>query len=118
MDQVDDLTEEGRVIGAINTVFIPHDSVTGERRSYGPNTYCIGIREAFVQNFPDVVEASIGHASLVVGGGGACRRIQQSTVQVISRVEMVKAMPPWSSAVVMKLRGPSDIDHIIASPSE
>ncbi|KAI0896490.1 NAD(P)-binding protein [Annulohypoxylon nitens] len=72
MSAVDEVTAEGKVIGAINTVFIrrAHD---GSPRYIGTNTDCIGVRESFLQNFPDVLEHSTGKPGLVIGGGGACR---------------------------------------------
>ncbi|KAH8883733.1 NAD-P-binding protein [Thozetella sp. PMI_491] len=72
MSAVDEVIEEGRMIGAINTVFLrkgPH----GERRYIGTNTDCVGVREAFLQNFPDILEAANGKPGLVIGGGGAAR---------------------------------------------
>jgi quinate dehydrogenase len=33
----------------------------------------LAIREAFVQNFPDITSQSSGKPALVIGGGGACR---------------------------------------------
>jgi quinate dehydrogenase len=70
--EVDDLTEEGRMIGAINTVFIRLDE-KGNKRYIGTNTDCIGIRESFYQNYPDILKTSVGKPALVQGGGGACR---------------------------------------------
>lgn len=69
---VDDMTDEARAIGAINTIFLRcgiNDSV----RYIGTNTDCIGVREAFLQNVPCVRAQSDGRAALVVGAGGACR---------------------------------------------
>jgi quinate dehydrogenase len=69
---VDAITEEARTIGAINTVFI-RKSETGAIRYIGTNTDCIGVREAFLQNYPNVLTESTGKPALVIGGGGACR---------------------------------------------
>ena len=69
---VDAITEEARVIGAINTVF-QRKSPSGEIRCIGTNTDCVGVREALLQNFPEILLASQGAAGLVIGGGGACR---------------------------------------------
>ena len=44
---VDAVTEEGRMIGAINTVF-QRKSPSGEIRCIGTNTDCVGVREAFL----------------------------------------------------------------------
>ncbi|KAK9475047.1 Aminoacid dehydrogenase-like protein [Dipodascopsis tothii] len=72
MAEVDDVTEEGRAIGAINTVFVRLDAA-GRRRYIGTNTDCIGVRESFLQNFPGVVEAAAGRPGLIIGAGGAAR---------------------------------------------
>ena len=49
--EVDELTEEGSVIGAINTIFMRKDH-EGRTRYIGTNTDCIGVRDAFLQNCP------------------------------------------------------------------
>lgn len=69
---VDTVTEEGKMIGAINTVFLRKDA-DGTTKYIGTNTDCIGVREAFLQNFPGILEKSTGKPGLVIGGGGACR---------------------------------------------
>ncbi|KAI1140086.1 NAD(P)-binding protein [Hypoxylon sp. FL0543] len=72
MSAVDEVTPEGRIIGAINTVFI-RKAQDGRPRYIGTNTDCIGVREAFLQNFPDILKHSTGKPGLVIGAGGACR---------------------------------------------
>ena len=72
VEAVDAVTEEARMIGAINTVF-QRKSATGEIRHIGTNTDCVGVREAFLQNFPGILSESQGAAGLIIGGGGACR---------------------------------------------
>ena len=69
---VDDVTVEGRKIGAINTVFLRQDP-EGITRYIGTNTDCVGVREAFLQNFPNILEQSPGKPSMVIGAGGTCR---------------------------------------------
>lgn len=48
IEHLDDLTEEGREVGACNTVFFRHRS--GKRCLVGTNTDVIGIQEAFQRN--------------------------------------------------------------------
>lgn len=69
---VDEVTEESRVIGAINTVFVRR-AADDSPRYVGTNIDCIGVKEAFLQNFPGVVSISAGKPALVIGAGGACR---------------------------------------------
>ncbi|GAD92730.1 quinate dehydrogenase, putative [Paecilomyces variotii No. 5] len=70
---VDDLTEEARGIGAINTVFIRLDN-SGKRKYIGTNTDTVGIRESFLRNStPDQLKRGKGSPGLVIGAGGACR---------------------------------------------
>ncbi|KAF7555331.1 hypothetical protein G7Z17_g2247 [Cylindrodendrum hubeiense] len=95
MKECDDVTEEGRAIGAINTIFIRRDPDTGKKRYIGTNTDCIGIREAFLSNFPDVLSHSKGRPALVIGGGGAARSaiyalykwLGASEIYLVNRVE-------------------------------
>ncbi|KAJ9608142.1 hypothetical protein H2200_007130 [Cladophialophora chaetospira] len=67
---LDELTDEGRTIGAVNTIVIKTNP-DGSRLYSGTNTDCLGIRDAFFSN----VEGSPyrGKPGLVVGGGGTCR---------------------------------------------
>ncbi|KAJ5907391.1 NAD(P)-binding protein [Penicillium taxi] len=69
---VDEVTEEGRMVGAINTVFLRR-AADGSTRYIGTNTDTIGVRESFLQNCPGVLAQSAGKPALVIGGGGACR---------------------------------------------
>lgn len=103
MSEVDELTEEARMIGAVNTVFIRIDS-EGKKKYVGTNTDCIGIREAFLQNYPDMLSRSIGKPALVVGGGGACR-------------SAVYALWKWlgASKIYLVNRIPEEVDAIIAA---
>jgi quinate dehydrogenase len=73
MTECDRVTDEALAIGAINTIFIRKDPESNQNLYIGTNTDTIGIREAFVQNFPDITSQSSGKPALVIGGGGACR---------------------------------------------
>lgn len=73
MSECDRVTEEALAIGAINTIFLRKDPITNRPLYIGTNTDAIGIREAFLQNFPDILSQSSGKPALVIGGGGACR---------------------------------------------
>jgi quinate dehydrogenase len=71
---LDEITQEGRDIGACNTIFFKKD-VDGKRIMVGTNTDCYGVRDAFLQNLPEgrTAEWYKGKPGLVIGGGGACR---------------------------------------------
>lgn len=69
---LDELTDEARIIGAVNTTFVRLDS-TGKRRYIGTNTDCVGIRDAILQQNPSAVPFAKGKPAMVVGGGGAAR---------------------------------------------
>lgn len=71
VQHLDELTEEGRDVGACNTVFLKEKD--GKRIYCGTNTDVIGIREAFYQNVSNADEVFHGKPGLVVGGGGAAR---------------------------------------------
>jgi quinate dehydrogenase len=72
MSEVDEVTDEGRIIGAINTVFL-RKGADGSTRYIGTNTDTIGVREAFLQNTPKVCANAVGKPAMVIGAGGACR---------------------------------------------
>ena len=73
MAHVDAFTEEARLIGAINTVFVRLNDNTSERRYIGTNTDCIGMRDAFETSFPGIRNVVRGMAGMVIGGGGTAR---------------------------------------------
>lgn len=72
MPLLDDLTEEARAIGAVNTVFIRLDS-RGDRRYIGTNTDCVGIKETLLNNSHTVLDDARAQPALVIGAGGAAR---------------------------------------------
>lgn len=79
MNQVNELSQEASIIGAINTIYVRRDAVTGARRLIGANTDCIGIREAFLRSFT-ITDSNLtfeqrvrGRTALVIGAGGAAR---------------------------------------------
>ena len=55
---LDELTDQGREVGACNTIFL-RSGPNGERRYIGTNTDVVGIREAFAQNVPGIYEVRI-----------------------------------------------------------
>lgn len=67
LQHLDDITEEGRAVGACNTIFRRDDKLIGT------NTDIIGIRESFVQNVASPDQIYQGRPGLVIGGGGAAR---------------------------------------------
>lgn len=70
---VDDMTEEAKGIGAINTIFIRLDN-SGKRKYIGTNTDTIGVRESFLRNStPEELNKGKRSPGLVIGAGGACR---------------------------------------------
>jgi quinate dehydrogenase len=71
---LDELTPEGRAIGAINTIFLQKSPSDGTPKLIGTNTDCIGVREALKQNVtPQVFESWKGKAGAIIGGGGTSR---------------------------------------------
>ena len=69
---LDDVTPEAKIIGAVNTVFVRLDGEK-RRRYIGTNTDYIGIRDAFIINYPNILTECKNKPGMVVGGGGACR---------------------------------------------
>ena len=71
---LDELTDEGQAVGAVNTIFFRQEAQTGKNLFIGHNTDTIGIRDAFLNNVPSSkMEASRGKPGLIIGGGGTCR---------------------------------------------
>jgi quinate dehydrogenase len=70
---LDEVTQEGKDIGACNTIFFKERD--GKRIMCGTNTDCYGVRDAFLQNLPpgETRDLYRGRPGLVIGGGGACR---------------------------------------------
>lgn len=74
LSHVDDVTSSGKVIGAINTVFLRRDKTTGKTKRIGTNTDSIGISRSFT-SLPSSLVSPEGknRPGLVIGGGGASR---------------------------------------------
>ncbi|KAJ9636446.1 hypothetical protein H2204_005279 [Knufia peltigerae] len=102
---VDNLTEEARIIGAINTIYLRDNPSSNSRTYIGANTDCIGIRDSFLRAFPGVEEICRGQPALVIGAGGTSRAaiyalwkfFDVSTIYLINRSfseieEVVKSM--------------------------
>lgn len=106
VELVDALTDEGKKIGAINTIFTRVNG-KGEKIYVGTNTDCIGVRESFLQNCPGVLEKARGRPALVIGGGGACR-------------SAVYALDEWlgASEVYMVSREPQEVVDVTKSFQE
>jgi len=66
---LDGLLEEGRIIGAVNTIIIKEKD--GSKIYVGTNTDCIGIRDALLSKKPE--KEPKGSAGMVIGGGGTTR---------------------------------------------
>ncbi|KAF1833239.1 hypothetical protein BDW02DRAFT_570225 [Decorospora gaudefroyi] len=99
LQHLDGLTEEGRDVGAVNTLFVQEDA-SGNRLLMGTNTDVIGIRDAFAYN----VDASKYHnrPALVIGGGGAAR-------------SAVYALKKWmkASAIYLVNRDAEEVEAVI-----
>jgi len=67
MQYLDDITPEGRAVGACNTIFRRGSQFVGT------NTDTIGVRESFYQNVRNPEEIFHGRPGMVIGGGGAAR---------------------------------------------
>jgi quinate dehydrogenase len=68
---LDGLTDEGREVGAVNTVIVQKQE-DGKRVYIGTNTDVIGIRDSFLYNVSDPTIFA-NKPGLVIGSGGAAR---------------------------------------------
>lgn len=74
LSHVDDVTPAGKVIGAINTVFLRREKGTGKQLRIGTNTDAIGISRSFTSLPRSLVAPDAqSRPGLVIGGGGASR---------------------------------------------
>jgi len=71
LQHLDGLTDEGREVGAVNTIII-RKQADGKRTYIGTNTDVFGVRESFYQNVSDK-SVFDGKPGLVIGSGGAAR---------------------------------------------
>ncbi|GAA6054847.1 hypothetical protein JCM3770_004103 [Rhodotorula araucariae] len=69
---LDELTEDGRNIGACNTVII-RKGPNGERKLVGHNTDSVGVRESLLHADDSHVKSGKIRPGAVLGAGGACR---------------------------------------------
>ncbi|CZT16456.1 related to ARO1-arom pentafunctional enzyme [Ramularia collo-cygni] len=95
---LDGLTDEGRDVGAVNTIFRRGDQIIGT------NTDTIGVRESFYQNVANPNQVFHGRPGMVVGGGGAARSaiyalvkfMQCKTIYLVNRdPSEVEAVMEW-----------------------
>ena len=91
---LDELTPEGRAVGACNTVFWRGSQLVGT------NTDIFGVRESFYQNVPqDIFQNRPG---MVIGGGGAARSAVYALVKYMGcrNVYLVNRDPQEVEAVI------------------
>ncbi|GAA5845920.1 hypothetical protein JCM9279_002424 [Rhodotorula babjevae] len=69
---LDELTEDGRNIGACNTIII-RKGPNGERKLVGHNTDSVGVRESILRADDSHVKSGKIRPGAVFGAGGACR---------------------------------------------
>ncbi|KAF2803844.1 uncharacterized protein BDZ99DRAFT_467959 [Mytilinidion resinicola] len=107
LKHLDSLTDEGRDVGACNTIFTRLDPTTNKRQYIGTNTDVVGIRDAFYENISDAEACFHGRPALVVGGGGAAR-------------SAVYALTKWMKATKIYLvnRDRSEVDAVIKECTE
>lgn len=74
---LDTVSDDARLLGAVNTVIPSTDPSTGERKLHGENTDWQAIHEAAQTNLdPSILSLSSSNTSLdvlVIGAGGTCR---------------------------------------------
>jgi quinate dehydrogenase len=115
---LDQLTDEGKAIGAVNTIFLRPAS-DGEGQGYelwGTNTDCIGIRDAFMNNLPSsTISSAKGKPALVVGGGGTCRAAVYAlqTYFQASEIYIVNRDKAEVDAVLSECAARSSADNLI-----
>lgn len=94
---LDDLTDEGRAVGAVNTIFRRGD------KFIGTNTDTIGVRESFYQNIAEPDKVIHGRPGMVIGGGGAARSAVYALIQFMK-----------CQTVYLVNRDPGEVDAVIS----
>ncbi|KPV72853.1 uncharacterized protein RHOBADRAFT_66872 [Rhodotorula graminis WP1] len=99
---LDELTEDGRNIGACNTVII-RKGPNGERKLVGHNTDSVGVRESILRADDSHVKSGKIRPGAVFGAGGACRAA-------------VYALTQWlnCSPIYVVNRDDAEVDQFIA----
>lgn len=105
MNHLDDLTEEGRDVGACNTIFFGERD--GRKTFIGTNTDVIGIRDSFLMNVSSPDKCFHDRPGMVIGGGGAAR-------------SAVYALRKWMrpSEIYIINRDQNEVDAVIEECSE
>ena len=109
---LDELTEEGRSIGAVNTIVVKARA-DGSRSYCGTNTDCLGIRDAFLTNVTGAPYR--GKPGLVVGGGGTCRAAVYALQRFMgcSPIYIINRDPGEVEAVLQECRARGVGDDLI-----
>lgn len=94
---LDDITPEGRAVGACNTIFRRGSQLVGT------NTDTIGVRESFYQNVENPDHVFHGRPGMVIGGGGAARSAVYALVQFMK-----------CSTVYLVNRDAGEVDAVIS----
>lgn len=94
---LDALTDEGKAVGAVNTIFRQGDLFIGT------NTDTFGVREAFYQNVADSDAVFHGRPGMVIGGGGAARSAVYALVKFMG-----------CTKVYLNNRDPAEVEAVIA----
>jgi quinate dehydrogenase len=102
LKEVDEVIPHAQIIGAINTIFVRLDA-SGQRRYIGTNTDCYGVRDALVENYPQVMGGARGKPGLVIGGGGAARSAVYALAELVG-----------SSVIYLVNRDKSETESMIA----
>ncbi|EME41482.1 hypothetical protein DOTSEDRAFT_73781 [Dothistroma septosporum NZE10] len=109
MPHLDELTDEGRAVGACNTIFRKGD------KFIGTNTDTIGVRESFYQNISNPDEVFHGRPGLVIGGGGAARSAVYALVAYMKcpKVYLVNRDPAEVDAIITWCRSQGYGDGLV-----
>ena len=127
MPQLDDMTEQARAIGAVNTAFVRLDR-QGRRRYIGANTDCIGIWGT-LEAVPSISKRARGQPALVIGSGGAARSavyalwayFQPSEIYIVNRLksevdDIIRGMERTVSGIKLRHVDSVDAAHKLPAP--
>ncbi|KPI35163.1 Quinate dehydrogenase [Cyphellophora attinorum] len=114
---LDDLTDEAKAVGAVNTIFFRRNDIKdGPLRFTGHNTDTIGIRDAFRFNVSsETLNSCRGRPGLIVGGGGTCRAAIYALQQFLgcSKIYIVNRDASEVEAVLKECRARNAAEHLV-----
>lgn len=97
MEYLDEITDEAKAVGAVNTVII-----TPDNKTIGDNTDVFGFMSAFSEND---LQNLAGKRSVIIGAGGAARAVGAALLKMkLASITLYDKFPENATATANKLK--------------